>query len=114
MKMRLFFKKTTQLSALLMLPVYIIYFLQWIFMSCYGVVEINYQLRGSTSLCCILPHQLTEIKQRWSLLYYSISLLVPPAEKHETGSCYVGYLIRVSRFMTESELLSCVPASGHA
>lgn len=47
---------------MLMLPVYAISFLQWIFMSYYGVVEINYQLHGSTSLYCIVPHQLTEIK----------------------------------------------------
>lgn len=73
-----------------MLPVYTICFLQWIFMSYYGVVEINYQLCGSTSLYFILPHQLTEIKQRWSLLCYSMSLLVPLAERHKTGSCYVG------------------------
>lgn len=73
-----------------MLPVYIIYILQWIFMSYYGVVEINYQLHGSIPLYCILSHQLAEIKQRWSLLCYHISLLVPLAEKHDTGSCYAG------------------------
>lgn len=57
---------------MLMLPVCAVYFLQRIFMSYYGVVEINYQLRGSTSLYYIVPHQLTETKQCWSLLCYSI------------------------------------------
>lgn len=107
-------KQIPQLFALLMLPVYTIYFLQWIFMSYCGVVEINYQLCGSTLLHCILPHQLTEIKQHSSLLCSRIALLVQLAEKHESGSCFVGSLTRAFWFTTEPELRSFVPASGHA
>jgi len=56
-----------------MFPICTIYLLEWIFMPYYWLVEINYQLHGSTSLYCVLPHQLTDIKPGWSLLYFIIS-----------------------------------------